>query len=92
MGNNQQITFNPSKCEFLQLTKKRHPLTSHYHLDNRPIQQATAAKYLGAIIDKGSIYWNEDIRMVINKANSALGFLQRNIIRKCSVEVKCLCY
>ena len=26
------MTFNPTKCEFLQLTKKNHPLKSHYHI------------------------------------------------------------
>ena len=29
------MTFNSTKCEFLQLTKKNHPLKSNYHIDNK---------------------------------------------------------
>ena len=85
------MTFNPTKCEFLQLTKKNHPLKSHYHIDNKQIKlQVTTAKYLGVTIDK-NLNWSEHTSRVVNKANSVLGFLQRNV-RKCCLEVKCLCY
>ena len=84
------MTFNPSKCEFLQLTNKNRPLESHYHINNKPIKQVTTAKYLGVTIDK-NLSWSEHTRIVVNKANSALGFLRRNI-GKCSTEVKSLCY
>ena len=84
------MTFNPIKCEFLQITKKNHPLKSHYHIDNKPIKQVTTAKYLGVTIDK-NLNWSEHTSRIANKANFGLGFLQHNI-GKCSSEVKCLCY
>ena len=63
------MTFNPTKCEFLQLTKKNHPLKSHYHIDNKQIKQVTTAKYLGVTIDK-NLNWSEHTSRVVNKANS----------------------
>ena len=72
------MTFNSNKCEFLQLTKKNHPMKSHYHIDNKQIKQVTTAKYLGITIDK-NLNWSEHTSRVVNKANSVLDFLQRNV-------------
>ena len=69
------MTFNPSKCEFLQITKKTLPLSTHYHLDNITLKQVSSAKYLGVIIDN-KLNWSEHTRTVVAKANSALGFLR----------------
>ena len=84
------MAFNPSKCEFLQITNKIFPLCTHYHIDNTTLKQVTLAKYLGVIIDN-RLNWSEHTRTVVAKANSALGFLRRNL-SKCLQEVKCLCY
>ena len=84
------MAFNPSKCEFLQITKKTLPINTHYHIDNTPLMQVTKAKYLGVIIDN-KLNWSEHTRTVVSKANSALGFLRHNI-SKCSLEIKCLCF
>ena len=88
LGFNVVNGFNPSKCEFLQLTKKTHPLNSSYHINNALIKQVTIAKYLG--IDK-NLNWSEHTKIVVNKANSALGFLHCSI-RKCSQDIKWLCF
>ena len=85
------MTFNPTKCEFLQLTKKNHPLKSQYHIDNKQIKQVTTAKYLGVTIDK-NLNWSEHTSRVVKKANSVLGFYNVANVRKCCLEVKCLCY
>ena len=84
------MAFNPSKCEFLQITKKTLPINTHYHIDNTPLTQVTMAKYLGVIIDN-KLNWSEHTRTVVSKANSSLGFLQCNL-SKCSQEIKCLCF
>ena len=63
------MTFNPTKCEFLQLTKKNHPQKSHCHIDNKQIKQVTTSKYLGVTIDK-NLNWSEHTSRVVNKANS----------------------
>ena len=67
------MTFNPTNCEFLQLTKKNHPLESHYHIDIKQIKQVTTAKYLGVTIDK-NLNWSEHTSRVVNKANSVRTF------------------
>ena len=38
------MTFNSSKCEFLQITKKIFPLCTHYHIDDITLKQVTSAK------------------------------------------------
>jgi len=45
------MAFNPSKCEFLQFTKKIHPACK-MHINNVSIKQVTNAMYLGVTIDK----------------------------------------
>ena len=85
-----QMCFNPSKCEFLKFTNKVHSVCSHYYMNNTLIRQVTNTRYLGVIIDK-SLHWDEHISKITSKANTVRGFLQRNL-KKCSVEVKSLCY
>lgn len=48
------------------------------------------AKYLGIIID-GHLTFNEQIKMITNKANSVKSFLERNI-SSCTEMVKVACY
>ena len=85
-----QMSFNPSKCEFLILTNKIHSVCSQYHMINAPIKQVTSTKSLGVTIDK-HLHWNEHISKITSKANTVRGFLQRNL-KKCSIDTKSLCY
>ena len=54
---------------------RRLVLYSSYHFNNTLIKQVTTAKYLGITVDK-NLYWSEHTKVVVSKANSALGFLR----------------
>ena len=41
-----QMSFNPSKCEFLQITNKKSPILHTYHIANSSIREVTSIKYL----------------------------------------------
>ena len=85
-----QMEFNPSKCEFLQMTNKRNPIKYQYSISDAVIQQVTHAKYLGVTIDE-KLSWNEHILKVTNKARQVNTFLRRNI-SNCPIHVKCNIY
>ena len=47
-----QMSFNPSKAEFLRITNKINYVQSSYYLSNTLIPSVSHTKYLGVIIDK----------------------------------------
>ena len=53
-------------CKNISLTKKNHPLRSHYHIDNKQIKQVTTAKYLGVTIGK-NLNWSEHTVELLTK-------------------------
>jgi len=64
------MKFNADKCVHLTITRKTHPLTTTYTIDNSTIQQNKSAKYLAigvTITDKLS--WSEHITNITNKEN-----------------------
>ena len=75
-----QMTFNPSKSEFLRITNKVNYISSER---NCPIPLVNHVKYL---VDK-HLNWSNHVNMITAKANSVRGFLQRNLC-KCSSHVK----
>ena len=84
-----QMSFNPRKTEFLRITNKHNYTPSSYYLHNTQIPLVDYVKYLGVIIDK-NLNWLEHVNTISAKANSARGFLQRNLT-KCPLSVKTLC-
>ena len=85
-----QMSFNPRKTEFLRITNKHNYIPSSYYLQNTQIPLVGRVKYLGVIIDK-NLNWSEHVNMISAKANSARGFLQRNLT-KFPLPVKISCY
>ena len=85
-----QLYFNPSKCEHLCISNKRNLIKHSYYMDNSVLQEVASAKYLGVTIDS-RLTWSDHITKVVNKANSVLGFLQRNL-KYCPPEIKTSCY
>ena len=46
-----QMVFNLDKCEHLQVSLKKHPLTSQYTLSDSQIKHVPSIKHLGVIIN-----------------------------------------
>ena len=89
-ANKWLMSFNPSKCVHLTITRKTNPLTSSYSICGSVIQQSNSAKYLGVTITS-NLSWSEHINNITNKANSIRAFLQRNL-NQCHQSVKSTCY
>jgi len=80
------MSFNPTKCVHLIITRKANPLPSCYSIGDSVIQQVNSAKYLGVTITSNRS-WSEHITNFTNKANSTRAFLQRNL-NQCQQSVK----
>ena len=85
-----QMSFNPSKTEFLWITNKHNFIPPSYYLQNTQIALIDYIKYLAVIIDK-KLNWLERFNMISAKVDAARGFLQRNLT-KCPPSVKSSCY
>jgi hypothetical protein len=72
------MEFNPSKCQVIHVTRKKHPIPSQYFLHNILLESVTSAKYLGVDI-ANDLSWDAHINRSTKKANQTLGFLRRNI-------------
>lgn len=72
------MEFNPSKCQVIHVTKRKHPIPTQYYLHGVHLESVSSAKYLGVDISN-NLTWDEHINRSTKKANQTLGFLRRNI-------------
>ena len=84
------MTFNPTKCEFIRISHKKHPSICDYRIQDQLIKAATHVKYLGVTIDE-HLSFNEHVNRIAHKANTLKAFLQRNI-KSYPLQVKENCY
>jgi hypothetical protein len=85
-----QMSFNPSKCQVMQITRSRSPINSTYNIHGTTLESVPTATHLG--IDLSStLSWNTHLDKIVNKANSKLGFIRRNL-RSCPQSIKTCAY
>ena len=84
------MEFHPKKCQHISFTRKRHPADNTYSLHNTDIPKSDSVKYLGVTLDT-KLNWKQHIENIINKGNSTLGFIRRNVTTT-SNDVKCTAY
>ena len=72
------MEFNPSKCQVIHVTRRKHPIPSKYKLHGVLLESVTSAKYLGVDISN-NLSWDTHIKRSTKKANQTLGFLRRNL-------------
>ena len=72
------MSFNPSKCQVLHITRAKCPIQTRYILHGTVLESVPSAKYLGVTISD-NLSWTLHIDSVSKKANQTLGFLKRNI-------------
>lgn len=72
------MKFNPSKCQVIQITKRKEVIPTQYILHNTILDTVSSAKYLGVTISN-DLTFNKHIDTITNKANQTLGFLRRNL-------------
>ena len=90
--NQWQMQFHPEKCQVLRVTKKTktNTIDASYTLHGHTLEVVDHVKYLGVTIS-GDLRWDKHISNVVNKANSTLAVLKRNV-RVPSQSVKSAAY
>ena len=77
------MEFNPSKCQVVQVTGSRNPISaSLYRLHGEILETVSCAKYLGVDITS-NLSWSSHVDTITNSANKTLGFIKRNVRQKC---------
>jgi len=84
------MSFNPSKCQLLHITKKRSTVQHDYTLHGHVLEQVPTAKYLGLNLHE-QLSWNFHTDVTAKKANRTRAFIARNI-HSCPKKVKAACY
>ena len=70
--------FNTSKCYLISIHRSKHPNVSQHILSDLILEQVEENTYLGVTIHQ-DLKWASHINNISNRANSALGFIQRNL-------------
>ena len=73
------ITFNASKCKVLSVTRKKDPITYPYHLGRNDLSRVENEKDLGVTISY-KLHWETHVNEIVSKANKQLGVLKRMLI------------
>ena len=91
-ADNWGMRFNVTKCQLLRIARSQHPLERFYTISDQILQQVPSTKYLG-IFPNGQLKWDThiDIDSITARANSANGFLRRNL-SLCTRDLKELAY
>ena len=72
------MSFNPTKCQVIHVTRLKAPIPSKHFLHNIELESTSPAKYLRVTVSD-DLKWGKHIDNITKKANQTLGFLKRNI-------------
>ena len=72
------MSFNPSKCNVIHVSRKKKPLLHTYHIKDTDLEAVDIATYLGVEVSK-ELTWHKQVSKVAVKGNRVLGFVRRNI-------------
>ena len=81
-----QMTFHPTKCFILRVTKKRNPVIYNYKLMGHQLEIVHHYPYLAVELSE-DMNWDPHISKATSKATKTLGFLPRNL-NKCPHDIK----
>ena len=73
-----QMNFNPIKCYFLRISKKRKIIDYTYDMCGHSLENVQHNPYLGVEI-ASDLNWKSHINNITAKANKSLGFIRRNL-------------
>ena len=88
--NRWQVSFNPSKCHILHISRKRNPIITQYSLCNETLTPVKTHPYLGLQLSD-DLRWDTHINHATSKAGKVLGVIRRNLTH-CPSRVKATCY
>jgi len=84
------MSFNPTKCEVIRITKRRTPIIATYNIHGQDLSFVKTGKYLGVHISD-TLSWNSHVAATAKKANNSLAFLRRNLT-SCPQDIKAQSY
>ena len=85
-----QLKLSPSKCEALDITNKRSPISFTYCIGSTPVTWCDKVKYLGVVITS-NLKWNDHYQRVVDRATWSLNRLRRAMYG-CTDRAKALAY
>ena len=62
----------------MHITRSKSPIHNPYIIHDEPLRAVPVATHLGIYISS-NLSWNPHINEIVNKANSKLGFIKRNL-------------
>ena len=72
------MEFHPEKCEVISGRKRKQPTLHPYYIHGHRLKHVDHVKYMGVHITS-DLRWDKHVDIICNKANSALGFIRRNV-------------
>ena len=72
------MKFNPSKCNAIQVTRRRTLFKFQYKLPDKVLGTVNTTKYLGINLSH-DLRWNDHVNAITTKANKTPNFLSRNL-------------
>ena len=81
------ITFNASKCKVLSVTRKKDPITYPYHLGRNDLSRVENEKDLGVTISY-KLHWETHVNEIMSKANKQIGVLKRTCLSLTNVNIR----
>ena len=72
------MSFNPSKCNSINITRKHKKITHSYSLHNQTLDNVKSTTYLGVEL-ASDLTWSNHINKPCAKGNKQLAFLRRNL-------------
>jgi hypothetical protein len=85
-----QMKFNTAKCFIMHVTHKQNIFPHQYHMGSSVLQKVDHHPYLGVELSS-KLSWATHITQTVNKSNSILGLLKRNLWN-CSPRTKEIAY
>ena len=72
------MRFNAAKCNIMRVSRTRNPKLFNYSLTGQVLEEVMDAKYMGVTLGN-DLEWSKLIATMMNKTNSKLSFLCRNM-------------
>ena len=72
------MSFNPTKCEVLHITRKKSPIHATYKIHGHDLTVAKNGRYLGVTLSD-DLSWKAHVDTTAKKANNSLAFIRRNL-------------
>ena len=74
------MSFNPTKCVVLRITRKRNPINATYKILNHDLELVKQRKYLGVTLTD-NLSWNEHVDETTKKGKQHIGFLAEEYLK-----------